>query len=99
MTRSEKYDKTLIGTTAGFILPVIAALLFWLISGDNLSLAAYFRKIVKADILSHIISLSVFTNLALFLVFNRLDMLRASKGVLGITIVWAVLVFAIKFLV
>ena len=30
------------------------------------------------------------------LLFNRLDMLQASKGVLGITIAWAFVVFGIK---
>lgn len=99
MTRAEKYDKTGIGAIAGFILPVLAAFLFWLFSGGNLNIASYFRKLVNADILTHIISLSVFTNLILFLIFNRLDMLRASKGVLGITIAWAILVFTVKFLV
>ena len=41
-------------------------------------------------------SVSVFSNIIIFLLFNRLDMLRASRGVLGITIVWAFAVFAIK---
>ncbi|NMC37781.1 MAG: hypothetical protein GYA41_05610 [Bacteroidales bacterium] len=99
MTGTEKYDKTWIGATTGFLLPVFAACLFWLFSGGNLSIASYFRKIANADILTHIISLSVFTNLILFLIFNRLDMLKASRGVLGITIAWAILVFTVKFLV
>lgn len=99
MTRTEKYDKAGIGAITGFILPVFAAFLFWIFSGGNLSIASYFHKLVTADILTHIISLSVFTNLILFLIFNRLDMLRASKGVLGITIAWAILVFTVKFLV
>ena len=55
-------------------------------------------RIIFADILTHIISLCVFPNIFLFLIFNRLDMLRATKGVLGITIFWAILVFAVKFL-
>jgi len=41
-------------------------------------------------------SVSVFTNILVFLLFNRLDMLRASKGVLGITLLWAFAVFGIK---
>lgn len=99
MKGTEKYDKTGIGAIAGFILPVFTACLFWLFSGGNLSIVSYFQKIANADILTHIISLSVFTNLILFLIFNRLDMLRASRGVLGITISWAILVFTVKFLV
>jgi len=40
----------------------------------------------------------VFPNIFLFLLFIRFDMLKSARGVLGITIFWAVLVFAVKFL-
>ncbi len=97
MTRVEKYDRTAYGSVTGFILPLIVGLTFYLFSGKNLSLLEYFRKITDADILTHIISLCVFPNIVLFLIYNRLDMLRATKGVLGITFFWAITVFAIKF--
>ena len=99
MTRSEKYDKTTFGAITGFILPFIVALLFYLFSEGNMSITGYLHKIVNADILTHIISLCVFPNIILFLLYNRLDMLKATRGVLGITIFWAILVFTVKFLV
>lgn len=34
-----------------------------------------------------------------FLLFNHFEMLRSSRGVLGITIAWAALVFGIKLLI
>ena len=98
MTRAEKYDKIYFGAVSGFLAPVIIALLVYLFSTGNHTLVEYIQRIVKADILTHIISLCVFPNIVLFLLFNRLDMLRATRGVLGITIFWAVLVFAVKFL-
>ena len=98
MTRAEKYDKLYLGLIAGFVIPVIISLIFWQFSANHNSLAGYIQRIIKADIVTHIISLCVFPNIFLFLVFNRLDMLRATRGVLGITIFWAVLVFAVKFL-
>jgi hypothetical protein len=98
MTRTEKYDKLYLGAIAGFVIPVIIALMVWQFSSVHNSLAGYIRRIVNADIVTHIISLCVFPNIFLFLIFNRLDMLRATRGVLGITIFWAVLVFAVKFL-
>ncbi len=94
-----KYDKMAVGVGAGFLLPVIVSLFFYLFSSGNRSLVEYFSRIVHADILTHVISLCVFSNILLFLTFNRLDMLRATRGVLAITIVWAVIVFGIKFLV
>ena len=93
-----KYDKIVVGAVAGFLLPVIISLLFFLFSSGDRSLVEYFSRVVRANILTHVISLSVFSNIVLFLIFNRLDMLRATRGVLGITIFWAVVVFAVKFL-
>jgi hypothetical protein len=99
MTRAEKYDTLTTGIITGFVLPLLAGIIIYLFSSGHLSLAGYFRKIVSSDILTHVISLCVFPNIFLFLVYNRFDMLRAARGVLGITIFWAVLVFAVKFLV
>jgi hypothetical protein len=98
MTGTEKYDKVSLGVVAGFIAPILIALIVYLFSTEHRSLAEYIRRIIAADIMTHIISLSVFPNIILFLIFNRLDMLHATRDVLGITIFWAVLVFAVKFL-
>jgi hypothetical protein len=98
MTIAEKYDKLYLGAITGFLVPIIISLLVYLFSTQHKSLAEYIQRIIFADILTHVISLCVFPNIFLFLIFNRLDMLRATRGVLGITIFWAVLVFAVKFL-
>ncbi len=98
MIRAEKYDKVYIGAISGFVIPIIIGLCVYLFSTGDKSITEYITRIIFADILTHIISLCVFPNIFLFLIFNRLDMLRATKGVLGITIFWAILVFAVKFL-
>lgn len=98
MNRLNKYDRISAGAVSGFILPVLTGLLIYLFSSNGLSVYEYFSKIVKADIVTHIISLCVLPNIIIFLVFNRLDMLKASRGVLGITLAWAIIVFAVKFL-
>lgn len=98
MTRTEKYDKLLPGVIAGFLVPILIGVIVYLFSTGNRSPGEYIKRIVDADIITHIISLCVFPDIFLFLIFIRLDMLRAARGVLGITIFWAVLVFAVKFL-
>ena len=98
MTSAEKYDKLYLGAVAGFVIPILISLIVWLFSSGNNGFVEYIRRIADADIITHIISLCVFPNVFLFLIFNRLDMLRATKGVLGITIFWALLVFAVKIL-
>src|SRR5512136_92381 len=99
MSRTAKYDKIWFGSLSGFITPLIIILIVYVFSSGNKSIGDYFRKIISADVLTHIISLCVFPNIFLFLLFNRLDMLNATRGVLGITIFWAVVVFGVKFLI
>lgn len=98
MKRTEKYDTLYTGAVSGFTVPFIVSFFIYLFSSGSSNLIQYFQRIIEADIITHIISLCVFPNIFLFLIFNRLDMLRAAKGVLGITLFWAVLVFAVKFL-
>ena len=98
MNRREKYDRIFLGATTGFFAPLLIALIIYIVSKEDKSILEYFRRIVNADILTHIISLCVFPNIFLFLLYNRLDMLQATRGVLGITLFWAIVVFSVKFL-
>jgi hypothetical protein len=98
MTRSEKYDKLLIGILSGFLLPFIIASIIFVFTRDGKTIATYLDRISTANIMTHAITLCVFPNVSIFLLFNRYDMLRASRGVLGITIVWAFTVFIVKIL-
>ena len=98
MTFTGKYDRQWFGVLSGFVAPLLISLVVWLFSQGGSNPLGYLKRIVEADILTHIISLCVFPNIVLLLLFNRLDMLRAARGVLAITIFWAVVVFAVKFL-
>jgi len=98
MTFSEKYDKVLTGLISGLIFPFIIGLFIYLFSPESRPLHSYLARIVNSNIVTHVITLCVFPNVFIFLIFDRFDMLRASRGVLATTIVWAVIVFGIKFL-
>ena len=98
MTIVEKYDKLITGVIAGLILPVLTALIIFLLAKGDPSLKVWINKIVDADIVTKVITLCVFPNVFIFLLFNHFDMLRASRGVLGMTIAWAAIVFGVKFL-
>jgi hypothetical protein len=95
----EKYDKVLTGLISGLIFPFIVGIIIYCFSSGHLSLHDYLARIAEKDIITHSITLCVFPNIIIFLIFNRFDMLRSTKGVLAITIVWAVIVFGVKFLV
>lgn len=98
MTIPEKYDKVLTGIISGLFLPIIVGLCIYLFSPGHLSVHSYIARIADSDIVTHSITLCVFPNIFIFLIFNRFDMLRASRGVLAMTIAWAVVVFGVKLL-
>ena len=98
MTIPEKYDKVTTGLIAGLLLPLLIACTIFLFTKGDPSLKEWLKKIENADIVIKVITLCVFPNVFIFLLFNHFDMLRASRGVLGITIFWAAIVFGVKFL-
>jgi hypothetical protein len=96
MLFSQRYNNALTGVISGILMPVTAFFVFFLLTRQGLTLDLFISRMIEADRVSEVMSISVFANIVIFLLFNRLDMLRASKGVLGITIAWAFLVFGIK---
>lgn len=98
MTLPEKYDKLGTGMISAIFLPLITVFMVFLFAKGNPDLHTWINKISIANIESHIITLCVLPNIIIFLLFSHFDMLRASRGVLGVTIIWAVIVFAVYFL-
>lgn len=98
MSFAKRYDTVITGVIFGIIVPLIGFAIFYFVMAKGLSPVQYLRKVEVAGNITQIMSASVFLNIVIFLVFNRLDMLRALRGVLGVTIVWAFVVFGIKLL-
>jgi len=98
MTFFEKNDKVYIGLISGLVFPFIVGLIIFSFSSGNCSLHSYLARIAGSNIITHAISLCVFPNILIFLLFLRFDMLRVSRGILAATIIWAIIVFALKFL-
>jgi hypothetical protein len=97
MTKAEKYDRMITGIICGFVLPIIIGLLIFLFTTHDKSIPQYLKIIINGRIITHAITICVFPNIFIFLLFSRFDMLRASRGVLAITIAWACAVFIVKF--
>jgi len=96
MKLTEKYDKVYIGVISGLLLPFIIGFIIFLFSSGHQSMHTYLARIADSNIITHSISLCVFPNIIIFMLYNRFDMLRATRGVLAITIIWAVIVFGVK---
>ena len=93
-----RFDKVITGVATGLIMPVAGFLIFFLITRGEMTIAEFIYRVKETDKVTEVMSVSVFANIIAFLLFNRLDMLNASKGVLGITFAWAFAVFGIKLL-
>jgi len=98
MKISEKYDKLITGIISGAIFPAIVGLTVFAFTAHGKSLGAYLERISATNIVIHAITLCVFPNILIFLLFNQFDMLRAAKGVLAVTIVYLIIVFLLKLL-
>ena len=94
----EKYDKLITGIISGLVFPFIVGTAIFVLTSGHQSLHAYVVRIIDSHIITHSITLCVFPNILIFLLFNQFDMLKATRGVLAVTIVWAVIVFGVKFL-
>lgn len=94
----EKYDKVLTGVISGLVFPFIIGILIYAFSSGHQSLHSYLARVADSNIITHSITLCVFPNIIIFLIFNQFDMLRATRGVLAMTIVWAVIVFGVKLI-
>lgn len=97
MNRWQKFDKIITGVAAGVLIPVLVLVVFYFWKSEGMGVEKFIETLVMAGALTNAISVSVFANIFAFLLFNRLDILKASRGILGTTIVWAILVFIIKF--
>ena len=98
MKFSEKFDRVITGIISGLVFPFIVGMIVFSFSSGHQSIHSYLVRIADSNIITHSIKLCVFPNIIIFLIFNQLDMLKATRGVLAMTIVWAVIVFGVKFL-
>ena len=96
MELRSRLNNFLSGVIVGTILPVLVFLVVWRVTSPEIELSRYITRALSANVITHFISISVFSNVLPFLLCNRLDMIKCSKGILGITIIWALITFAIK---
>jgi hypothetical protein len=62
----------------------------------GLTISDYIRMLQNKNILSMILSWTLLANLAVFAVFNRMDLLRAAQGVVISTMLYGILIIYLK---
>lgn len=85
------------GLIAGFTLPVIFFMLYFLFRFHSTDFIGYLQFLIESKKLLHVMSLSVFPNLLPFFLFVNSNRFRSGRGVLGATITLGILIFILKF--
>lgn len=87
------------GLIMGLMVPLLALVIFYLVSNPGTSLAEFLEVVLARKKLSSLISLSVVPDLLLFFIFIWLNYLYSARGVLAAVFILALIVVLTKFLV
>jgi len=99
MELSRRWNKFWIGLALGVVLPIIALLLVYFFGYRMTTFDRFIEFALKMHALPKIISLCVLPNLAVFYLFLNKEYWYATRGIIAATLLCAVFVLAIKFLV
>jgi len=89
-------DTTVTGTLFGIFVPIITFFVIYFVLSDNQSLNDYLQRLIDRNIQGHFISISVIPNLLFFFIFIWLYKMKAARGILLSTFLWAFVVLAIR---
>ncbi len=89
-------NSPLIGFLAGFLLPVLIFLAVYRFGERAVSFSSYVKNLWHLHALVKLGSLCVFANLLIFMGFIRLKYDRSARGVLGATILYALVVLVTR---
>ena len=95
-----KCNKLYIGLLIGVVLPVIMSfVLYYFLYKGSLDYWPFFNEMVKLGSIGKLLSISVLPNLIVFLIAINKERLLAARGIVTATIIYAVVIIAIRLLV
>ena len=87
-----------LGFLIGLGFPVVLFLIYFLFRLKDLAISDYLNLLIHTGKIVHVISLSVFPNLIPFMFFVRTSRFKSGRGIMAITIIYALLIFFMKFI-
>lgn len=97
ISKKKSYNTQTVGLLVGLLLPVVVMLVFYEVRNMH-SLKLFLEQVMKAGVLTHLISLCVVPNLLVFFIFMWTNRLLAAKGIIGATFIYTFIVLIMKFL-
>ena len=93
----KKYDKLLLGLALGIITPVLVLLVYYQVNFYYIRVDTFSYETFMKRIFLPLLSLCVVGNLAVFFLFIQTDRYLSARGVVMATLIYAILVFILKF--
>jgi hypothetical protein len=94
----KRFNKIWIGLLVGLILPVLVLYVFHLIKAKpGIDFIEYFQWLIDTGTFLPIFSLATVSNLLPFYLFNHLNYLYSSRGVLISVFLYVIFVVVVKF--
>ncbi len=94
-----KCNKLIIGIIIGLILPIITAgVLYLSLFKGKIEFMEFLFRLMEVDGMGKLISISVLSNMIVFLIAVNTERLLAARGILTSTVIYGLVVFAFKFL-
>jgi hypothetical protein len=93
-----KCNKLYIGLIIGLVLPLITSwVIFYFRFGDRLSIADFISRLMDAKSFTKLLSLSVLPNLVMFMIALKLERLLAARGIVTATVLYAIVIVVLRF--
>jgi hypothetical protein len=97
-TEPSGLNKFWLGFLLGLCFPIVSFLLYFLFRFQGITFGNYVHILVQTGKIVHVMSLAVFPNLIPFMFFVRSNRFKSGRGVMAVTILFAISIFALKFM-
>lgn len=94
----QRFDSTKLGLAVGFGLPILIVSITFFVKGYSYGIIPFVKGIVEYGALTKMLSLCVYPNLIPFFLGIWTNRLQTARGVLGATIIMAILTFVLQLI-
>jgi hypothetical protein len=91
-----RHLQTGIGFLTGLVFPLVMMLILHQVQYSNVALQEFLRRLIVSKLFFPVLSICVLPNLILFFIFIWTHRYFSARGVLGVTLLYALLVFAFR---
>lgn len=96
VNKKQNLDTTITGLLSGILVPFIAFIIIYFVLSNQMTMSNFLQHLMERKVQGHFISISIIPNLLVFFIFIWLNKIKAARGVLLSTFLWAFIILAIR---